>query len=54
MMKLQSWISSKHHVFRLFNYSKDYLMIIVGILGTTISPYLFSWQASVEVEEKEH
>lgn len=35
-------------------YSKDYLMILVGILGTTISPYLFFWQASVEVEEKEH
>ena len=25
--------------------------ILVGILGTTISPYLFFWQASVEVEE---
>ena len=24
---------------------------MVGILGTTISPYLFFWQASVEVEE---
>lgn len=35
-------------------YSKDFLMILVGILGTTISPYLFFWQASVEVEEKEH
>lgn len=30
---------------------KDFLAIIVGILGTTISPYLFFWQASVEVEE---
>lgn len=28
-----------------------FLSIIVGILGTTISPYLFFWQASVEVEE---
>lgn len=27
-------------------------MIIVAILGTTISPYLFFWQASEEVEEK--
>jgi Mn2+/Fe2+ NRAMP family transporter len=26
-------------------------MVLVGILGTTISPYLFFWQASVEVEE---
>lgn len=33
------------------NYDKNFLAIIVGILGTTISPYLFFWQASVEVEE---
>jgi Mn2+/Fe2+ NRAMP family transporter len=26
----------------------------VGILGTTISPYLFFWQASMEVEEIKH
>lgn len=30
---------------------KNFISIIVGILGTTISPYLFFWQASVEVEE---
>ncbi len=36
------------------HFSKEYLMILVGILGTTISPYLFFWQASMEVEEKEH
>ena len=28
-----------------------YFMALVGILGTTISPYLFFWQASMEVEE---
>jgi NRAMP (natural resistance-associated macrophage protein)-like metal ion transporter len=32
-------------------FNKDFLAILVGILGTTISPYLFFWQASVEVEE---
>jgi NRAMP (natural resistance-associated macrophage protein)-like metal ion transporter len=32
-------------------FNKDFIAIIVGILGTTISPYLFFWQASVEVEE---
>ncbi len=32
-------------------WNEDYLAILVGILGTTISPYLFFWQASVEVEE---
>jgi NRAMP (natural resistance-associated macrophage protein)-like metal ion transporter len=32
-------------------FNKDFIAILVGILGTTISPYLFFWQASVEVEE---
>ena len=29
----------------------DYLLLIVAVFGTTISPYLFFWQASQEVEE---
>lgn len=29
----------------------QYLALVVGLLGTTISPYLFFWQASEEVEE---
>jgi Mn2+/Fe2+ NRAMP family transporter len=32
-------------------WDKEFIAIIVGILGTTISPYLFFWQASMEVEE---
>jgi NRAMP (natural resistance-associated macrophage protein)-like metal ion transporter len=32
-------------------WSNAYLAILVGILGTTISPYLFFWQAAQEVEE---
>ncbi len=31
--------------------SKDFWTTVVAILGTTISPYLFFWQASQEVEE---
>lgn len=31
--------------------TSDYLMLLVAVLGTTISPYLFFWQASQEVEE---
>ncbi len=31
---------------------KDFFMVLVGILGTTISPYLFFWQTSMEVEDK--
>ena len=30
---------------------KSYLTVVVAILGTTISPYLFFWQAEEEVEE---
>ncbi len=32
-------------------YSPEYLLLIVAIFGTTISPYLFFWQAGQEVEE---
>lgn len=32
-------------------FNKDFLLILVAILGTTISPYLFFWQATMEVEE---
>jgi Mn2+/Fe2+ NRAMP family transporter len=31
---------------------KDYAAMVVAVLGTTISPYLFFWQASQEVEDK--
>jgi Mn2+/Fe2+ NRAMP family transporter len=31
--------------------TKDYVMMLVAIFGTTISPYLFFWQASEESEE---
>src|SRR3989338_4136662 len=33
-------------------FSKEYLAMIVAIFGTTISPYLFFWQASEAVEEE--
>jgi NRAMP (natural resistance-associated macrophage protein)-like metal ion transporter len=32
-------------------FSAPYLTTVVAVLGTTISPYLFFWQASQEVEE---
>lgn len=33
-------------------FSFEFLFIITGVLGTTISPYLFFWQASEEIEEE--
>jgi len=32
-------------------WTRSYMSVLVGILGTTISPYLFFWQAAEEVEE---
>ena len=34
-----------------FEWNKAYVTTVVAILGTTISPYLFFWQAQQEVEE---
>ena len=33
-------------------FSKTQILLITGILGTTISPYLFFWQTSQEIEEE--
>ncbi len=33
-------------------WTRDYLAVLVGILGTSISPYLFFWQSAQEVEEE--
>jgi NRAMP (natural resistance-associated macrophage protein)-like metal ion transporter len=46
------WITVFKNAFiPTFVNDKDYFMMLVGILGTTISPYLFFWQASMEVED---
>ena len=46
------WVAATKGVFApSFQWSREYVTTIVAILGTTISPYLFFWQASQEVEE---
>jgi NRAMP (natural resistance-associated macrophage protein)-like metal ion transporter len=35
-------------------WNKNFIEMVVAILGTTISPYLFFWQATMEAEDKEH
>lgn len=35
-----------------FSFSKEHIILLCAILGTTISPYLFFWQTSQEVEEQ--
>ena len=41
-----------HGVIPSITFSRMQLFLICGILGTTISPYLFFWQTSQEVEEE--
>jgi Mn2+/Fe2+ NRAMP family transporter len=49
----QDWGAILHStVIPTIQFNKDYLMNIVGLLGTSISPYLFFWQAGEEVEEQ--
>ncbi len=35
-----------------FSWQKDYIVTIVAVLGTTITPYCFFWQSSEEAEEE--
>lgn len=35
-------------------FNKQFIAILVGILGTTISPYLFFWQTTMEAEDRKH
>jgi len=41
-----------HTIIPTLTFSKDQIMLICAVLGTTISPYLFFWQTSQEVEEE--
>jgi NRAMP (natural resistance-associated macrophage protein)-like metal ion transporter len=34
------------------SWNRDYMLMLVAIFGTTISPYMFFWQASLEAEER--
>ncbi len=43
------WLST---VIPHFTWTKESFIIVTAILGTTISPYLFFWQTSQEVEER--
>ena len=51
----QDWPSIARHTFiPTVEFNKDFFSIIVAILGTTISPYLFFWQATMEAEGINH
>jgi NRAMP (natural resistance-associated macrophage protein)-like metal ion transporter len=44
----------RHSLIPEFEMTQSFVATIVGLLGTTISPYLFFWQASMEREEIRH
>jgi NRAMP (natural resistance-associated macrophage protein)-like metal ion transporter len=49
------WAAVARHTFiPSIRLNKEFLSILVAILGTTISPYLFFWQATMEAEDMEH
>jgi NRAMP (natural resistance-associated macrophage protein)-like metal ion transporter len=49
----QDWVAVLKATFiPTIKFDKDFISILVAILGTTISPYLFFWQATMEVEDQ--
>ncbi|SDF28888.1 NRAMP (natural resistance-associated macrophage protein) metal ion transporters [Mucilaginibacter pineti] len=51
MVKVQ-WSAVLHATFvPQLKFNKDFISILVAILGTTISPYLFFWQATMSSED---
>lgn len=48
----QDWIAILKATFiPSIKFNKEFISILVAILGTTISPYLFFWQATMEAED---
>lgn len=45
------WSLLRASIVPSIQFTPAFLALVVGVLGTTISPYLFFWQASEEVEE---
>jgi len=47
-----NWHEVIRGMFPSFHFDNKFLTVLVGLLGTTITPYLFFWQADQEVEEE--
>ncbi|MEK7604102.1 MAG: divalent metal cation transporter [Patescibacteria group bacterium] len=53
LMLIDNWpLILKHLLIPTLPFNKEGILIIVAILGTTISPYIAFWQASEEAEER--
>ena len=54
-MVKQDWgLIAKNTFIPTIQFNKEFISILVAILGTTISPYLFFWQATMEAEDIAH
>ncbi|MFD2933837.1 NRAMP family divalent metal transporter [Spirosoma flavum] len=50
----QDWgLIARSTILPTIHLNKDFASMLVAILGTSISPYLFFWQASMEVENRQ-
>jgi NRAMP (natural resistance-associated macrophage protein)-like metal ion transporter len=45
------WDVVRHLAFPRLSFNHDTILIVVAVFGTTISPYLFFWQAAQEMED---
>jgi Mn2+/Fe2+ NRAMP family transporter len=45
------WEVVRHLAFPRLSFDHDTILIVVAVFGTTISPYLFFWQAAQEMED---
>lgn len=52
LIKTDSWELVKATFLPQIQFTPEYLFLIVGILGTTISPFMMFWQANEEIEEE--
>lgn len=49
----QDWLQILYNaVVPQLQFNKEFFVVLIAFFGTTISPYLYFWQASQEVEEK--
>ena len=54
-MVKQDWTAVIRHTFiPTIQFNKAFISMLVALLGTTISPYLFFWQATMEAEDIAH
>ena len=50
-IRIDWWQVARETAWPKLTHTNDVLLMIVAVFGTTISPYLFFWQASQEVED---